>query len=774
MKLTFLEADIPLQKTFYLDKDGKVLDSKPYPMVKNFTSYDIDISSLTEMYIEINKAANKGHALLRGNLKQPIKNESRAGMTDPTSDLWWVLIDVDNVDINESPFDQYDHILQYSSSYKIKTDYLSAHYFALCEPTTWEELKNWTKQLNLTQYKDYLQANRLGTALKWPLDISVCDPSKIIYIAPPKLINIEGKEVRDPLDERTSLYTGGKNRVPIKVTEPIKKLEEAAKEKLLNKKIKTQSKNGVSNIMINAPKANVTGVKSERGFTYLNLNGGDSWGYYFPDDDPTILYNFKGEPNYYLEQIAPEIWEEKKGKEEKEGKLDNGVYRTKNGIVVSCILENEDTYAYIEIDEKAQDIKKILRFGARSRLNEKLRDVGLPQIEKAPCFEIITDFQNDQILDVDNRLINTFKKTNVLKHPIYTGEMPKEIDKVLRHLCKEDEFTYQHLIKWLAAIVQFRKSLRTAWVFTGVQGTGKGVLFNIMQRIIGYEYTLNPLLGQFDDQFISGSLDGKLFVMVDEADQESSKNAPNILAKLKQSITEERVTIRKMRKEAYLEFNNLNFIFCSNKRAPMEIELSDRRFNVAPYQDQRLIDIMSLEDINDKALSDEQIKEFCGFLLNVDVDIKEVQKAINTEAKRELIETSLNSFSRTIEELRNGNLDYFLDNAPGMDGSGYGFLVHSEEVYKQELVHVLSEGLEQENWEHVHHIDAIKAFVEVITGNTYKGKGRFTTALRKEHYTIANHHSSRVNKTVYGSKIRWSLRNKDLGWQVLRELRGTI
>ena len=199
----------------------------------------------------------------------------------------------------------------------------------------------------------------------------------------------------------------------------------------------------------------------------------------------------------------------------------------------------------------------------------------------------------------------------------------------------------------------------------------------------------------------------------------------------------------------------------------MEVELSDRRFNVAPYQPSRLIDVLSIEDINDKALSDEQIQRFAGFLLGYEVDLREVQKAINTDAKKDLIETSLNSFSRTIEELRNGNLDYFIDNAPRLDGVAVGWNMRAEETYKAELEYILTQGLEQDNWTHVHHVDVVKSLIEVITGSIYKGKGRFTTALRKEHYPISNFHCSRYGKTVYGTKIQWQLSNKELGQQIL-------
>jgi hypothetical protein len=62
-------------------------------------------------------------------------------------------------------------------------------------------------------------------------------------------------------------------------------------------------------LLANPEPATVTGVRRARGFVYLNLNGGDSWGYYYPASNPEILYSFKGEPPVRLADIAPGLWE---------------------------------------------------------------------------------------------------------------------------------------------------------------------------------------------------------------------------------------------------------------------------------------------------------------------------------------------------------------------------------------------------------------------------------------------------------------------------------
>jgi hypothetical protein len=62
-------------------------------------------------------------------------------------------------------------------------------------------------------------------------------------------------------------------------------------------------------LLANPEPATVTGVRRARGFVCLTLNGGDSWGYYYPESNPQILYSFKGEPPARLADIAPGLWE---------------------------------------------------------------------------------------------------------------------------------------------------------------------------------------------------------------------------------------------------------------------------------------------------------------------------------------------------------------------------------------------------------------------------------------------------------------------------------
>jgi hypothetical protein len=63
-------------------------------------------------------------------------------------------------------------------------------------------------------------------------------------------------------------------------------------------------------VLVKPDAATISEIKVDRGFVYLNLNGGDSWGYYHPEDNPDFIYNFKGEPTYLTKELLPDYWEQ--------------------------------------------------------------------------------------------------------------------------------------------------------------------------------------------------------------------------------------------------------------------------------------------------------------------------------------------------------------------------------------------------------------------------------------------------------------------------------
>ena len=115
---TFLTADRSLTKTFYKDADPE-----PYPLVREFTSYEIEYSSIEEFKEVLEITGSTGACLLKGNLSKAIKNEPRVGLTDASEPTNLLIIDYDS-DIG---FESIEELLNEIDPALADTDYIFQH-----------------------------------------------------------------------------------------------------------------------------------------------------------------------------------------------------------------------------------------------------------------------------------------------------------------------------------------------------------------------------------------------------------------------------------------------------------------------------------------------------------------------------------------------------------------------------------------------------------------------------------------------------------------------
>ena len=81
-----------------------------------------------------------------------------------------------------------DYIVQYSASAGIEPGKCGYHiFFLLDRPWSPADLKRVLRAWNLDhrEIRQHFQLSRTNNSLRWPLDISVCQNDKLIYIAPP-------------------------------------------------------------------------------------------------------------------------------------------------------------------------------------------------------------------------------------------------------------------------------------------------------------------------------------------------------------------------------------------------------------------------------------------------------------------------------------------------------------------------------------------------------------------------------------------------------------
>jgi hypothetical protein len=670
--LDFLEAadGTPLTKTFTL-VDGSY-DVAPYPHVRDFNSHRIQVADTREMYQAVVEQAAMQRCLLKGTLREPLKGESRMGMTDPTAPTNWSCIDNDfdkgwkNLEAFVEALDpnlaDVDLIVHQSASSGITSEPgLRSHiYFQHTGSYLPAALKLWLRSRNflIPELREQITLSANGLSLKYPLDVTTCQNDKLIYIAPPVCNGFE-----DPIGaarfefierERRTLgriYTMNAMTPAQLEAEAQKLIEELRAAAGLKKKTARYKTTRGIEYLANPEAAAVTAIKQARGFYYLNLNGGDSWAYYVPEDNLEFVHNFKGEPIMRLRDLAPDFYRELRNAQVREKKSNRdfipivGRDRTRDNYFNLIFRPEANTVEY----SRVSNVQKMEHF---------LRQYDEPVPEIIEDWVVEFDPTNLEIIDCKGKWLNTFAPTPyILNAKKYDNiEVPPQIARVIRSICGNDDECIRHFLNWLAHIFQTRCKTCTAWVFHGVSGTGKGLLLTkILKPLFGHMHVLEYTAAQLDDTFNAG-LETAIILGIDEFHYESARTGGNVMNKLKNIITEDRLAIRAMRQDAIMLPNFTNVLIFSNHPDPVYLASHDRRFNVAPAQEVPLrMTEAEIEEI------ESEVRTFANFLWSFEVNQEDVRRILLNEARSRMIVASQTSIERVFEAFRMGDLQYFTE-----------------------------------------------------------------------------------------------------------------
>ena len=233
-----------------------------------------------------------------------------------------------------------------------------------------------------------------------------------------------------------------------------------------------------------------------------------------------------------------------------------------------------------------------------------LKDAALP-----PCrIEFSPD--NNQTIEFSKGLekfkINTYKKSETrIKAENYAAEIQLKSGKLEYNILettlqseapavwaiisnlftKPDERRY--FLNWLSYIAQTKKKTRNAVIIKGLQGTGKGLLFEKIIRPFFGNGAENP---QDDSQVITlsneslksefnGDLENQLFVAFNEV-KPDFRDGTTLYEKLKQIISDDFLIVNQKFIKPRQVRNYANCIFFSNNSIPVSIENSDRRYSI--------------------------------------------------------------------------------------------------------------------------------------------------------------------------------------------------
>ena len=677
MRINFLAASdgTSLSKTLEEIAPGTYKETS-YPHVAKFSSIERIVSSIEEFYAHTKACAEEGLCLLKGALDRPLLNELRAGHTDSSVATSWLCLDVDYAVLAQTPqqwlealspeFKDVGFVFQHSSSSQKQSPGWRGHFFVLLDsPQSPQVLKQWLIQKNLacTSLQPHIGLSASGGALTYPLDVTTCQNDKLLYIAPPTCIGFQ------PTLQQIELHGGPPAQLQVEISAAanqlaVRKLIDILRKtaKLEKKTFKIVQKAG-HEIMMNPDPVTVTGKKEARDFVYLNLNGGDSWAYFFPLDNPEILYNFKGEPCMYMQDIDKDIYYE---------------YRTVTSdsvgefVPFGFLWPNDDSYYRGFANRQNGELKWLHPVGSKGKLRDFFVQHGETPLPGwvVPEWQMVFDPTTEGRVDFNAQQVNTYKRTRYMVNAAHSTTIPATIDRVITSVCV-DAATKAHFLNWLAAIFQTRSKTNTAWIFQGVQGTGKGVLLTrVITPLIGAPYCHEMTMDRLDDDF-NAYLSENIILFIDEAKITDSRNGERLLNRIKNLVTEPEQHIRGMRRNAVTRSNYSNVILGSNYDEIIPLEVSDRRFNVAPRQEKPI-----QLDYDDIITIESELSAFANFLHGYAVDAKQVKKVMLSEARTQLIELSSTTVDCFFHAITNGDLSYFtqyVDNSikPDLEGIRY-------------------------------------------------------------------------------------------------------
>lgn len=480
MHLTFLESATPLTKTYERLADGTI-NKTSYPHVYEVTSHTELVTSIADFERSIKAHAAKNNCLLKGTPTRTLVKESRAGTTDSNASSEWVCFDIDGLPqttpesfLAAIGVTDVSYVVQYSASYLIDSKDLRCHIFMLLDKAMAAPLlKQWLMDLNLSTplLNSAMSLTKTGNSISWVLDVSACQNDKLLYIAPPTLRNI-----KDPIGKAGRIQLVKKDRERLAITHAIpstaknrerinKRLDELRETEGLPKRKTSYRMHGGMEVMVRPDVCAATEIKHERGFVYFNLNGGDSWAYYHPEDRPDYIYNFKGEPVYLTKELLPEYWEQ----------LTQSASRVSSTGLIYLAFCDRNTSAYWRgTYDQAQDVLDIHQARTETQLRHFGKQNGLPIGDYIPEWDMTFDPQialTTPRVDFKSQRLNLFGRTEYMKATQKKQtKCPPLIRRIVHHALGGDDEIFDYFINWVAYILQNLDRTGTAWILSGTEG----------------------------------------------------------------------------------------------------------------------------------------------------------------------------------------------------------------------------------------------------------------------------------------------------------------
>ncbi len=288
---------------------------------------------------------------------------------------------------------------------------------------------------------------------------------------------------------------------------------------------------------------------------------------------------------------------------------------------------------------------------------------------------------------------NTFTPSEYVKEAeVSEGlEVPENIEILIRHLIGECDEMYEVFINALAYHLQTGEAIHLGWIFSGIEGSGKGTLMDkVIAPLFGEHNVSSQSLNAFTGDKIAGCPD-TLISHCDETVRDK-KTSREVVNNMKKIIGNENYASRQLYYDEKGVRNWTMFFFTVNS-FDFVLTTEDRRFNIV-YTPKKLTDIIKDTAKFRKDITRE-LEDFANFLMSHKVDNALTRKIVDSDFRTEAILGNLSYEAKIATCILTGKLDVFEDrfdrenkyNEKGIDAMEDQLKqIHSHQFVKGSLV----------------------------------------------------------------------------------------
>ncbi len=235
----------------------------------------------------------------------------------------------------------------------------------------------------------------------------------------------------------------------------------------------------------------------------------------------------------------------------------------------------------------------------------------------------------------------------------------KAIFALLMNLFEEDEDAVDHFINYLSTFVNTRKKIPTTFMFAGIEGAGKGVLYKILQVILGKEYSTEQNASNLKSDF-NDSFENKLLVNLNEVSTDFSKT-DTAIQKLKSLITDDTFHLNCKNQKAFDAKNYSLILLSTQHKHSIKMSMTDRRYNFF-IQERTLRDVaekdfkMDVVEFSEVKVMNE-VNDFVNILSLYNFDKYRAQTIYQNNSKKRVQLATSNAFDIMLKYLKDKDLE---------------------------------------------------------------------------------------------------------------------